>query len=116
MIDLQQKILERHRKAGNRCEYINVYGERCNNPSVQIAHRVVKGKTGRRVVKKLWFELFGEQLKLTSKKMDDIIHHKINTGASCIKHNDSFLVGIWRENKIKEMLKEIYIDLKQRRN
>ena len=100
MSDVRNKILERHQKANWRCEY---HG--CNERATQIAHIVNKGKTGRRVIKKLWYELFGEELK--GKRLDAVIHHDLNTAATCSKHNSYVLINIDKEDRIKELLCQI---------
>jgi hypothetical protein len=101
---IRDKINERHAIAGWKCEH-----PECNKPSQEIAHRIPKGKTGRRVVKKLWYEMFGEDLPLNGKKMDEIIHHKFNTAASCKKHNSYFVVNISNETAIFKILMDITI-------
>lgn len=101
MKTLEEKIEERHAEAGYICEYPG-----CNKRSEQIAHKINKGKTGRKAVKNLWFELFGEEIK-TVKQMDSIIHHRHNTRATCIKHNSYVLVNISNRIGMIEILKMI---------
>lgn len=108
MKTLGEKIHERHAKAGHICEYVYPDGRRCNKRSVQIAHRIPKGKTGRRAVQILWADLYKEKLNMFGERMDSIIHHDINTRATCIDHNSYVLINISNRVKMMEILGCIY--------
>ena len=106
MDEVQKKIMLKHLKAGNICEW-----KGCKNKSVQIAHRINKGKTGRRAVQIEWLDLFGEDVQLFSERMNDIIHHDFTTVATCIPHNSYVLINISKTLIIRILLKAIKEDL-----
>ena len=111
MIEARQNIIdacrEVHDRAGNICQH-----PRCQERSVQVAHSIPKGKTGRRRVKRRWAFLFQEHLTIHGKKMDSIIHHRFNVWSSCIKHNSYFLTLANSEPLFEDLLINIWDDLK----
>ena len=95
-----------HARAGNICEHPD-----CSKPSVQVAHTVVKGLEGRRRVRIYWGSNYNEDLKIWGEKMSSIIHHKLNTHASCIKHNSYFLTLGNSKVFFEELMKAIHLNL-----
>ena len=99
MRNLREKLDRRHALSGWTCE-------RCGADSTEIAHGISKGKHGRKSVRILWEILFGETL--TESQLDNIIHHDLNTYASCHNCNDYFNMHISHSEEITNKLKEIY--------
>ncbi len=94
-----------HLGASFQCEH-----PECCERSVQVAHSIKKGKTGRAKIKTFWGNRYKEDLKIWSKKMDAIIHHKFNTNASCINHNSWFL-RLGNKEKFEPLVERIHDDL-----
>ena len=97
---IRQKCEAIHERDLWRCQF---HG--CDNSSSEIAHRISKSKSNKRMIKDLIKEL---GLKL---KVDDIINHKFNLVASCKDHNDYFNIG-FRPVEVARLLKSIIEDLK----
>lgn len=103
MEELRQEIYERD---GYRCQYpgCNIMGYQ----SLQLAHRINKGKSSRQWIKSRIDGMFGTDL--SNKQIDEIIHHKKNIVSSCAKHNDYFNIAF--KPKIAEaLIIEIWNDL-----
>jgi hypothetical protein len=88
-----------HQRNGFLCE-------KCGQRSTQVAHGISKGKAGRKAVSLFWKVNYGKDL--SEKEIDDIIHHKFNTHASCVRCNDYFNIHISHAEEVKELLERIH--------
>ena len=95
--DDYDRMAEIHERDGYKCS--------CGKPSEQIAHRISKGKTGTKTVKRLVWELY--EIDLTMKETEEIfIHHPDNVRATCAKCNDSYNI-LFNEMAVLELVKKI---------
>jgi len=98
---IRQKCEMIHERAGWRCQFSG-----CKERSLEIAHRISKSKSNKRMIRDLIEEL---GLKI---KVDDVIHHNFNLVASCKAHNDYFNIG-FRPVEVAMLLKRIIDDLEE---
>jgi hypothetical protein len=84
---------------GYRCLYL---GCTDNSGHVEIAHGVGQGKRNVHMIRKLWYQMYGEII--ANVDAEKIIHDDDNLFTSCQKHNSYFDYSFNRE-RVKAFLK-----------
>lgn len=80
--DTKMKVFTRDGFTCQKCKKTYPVGE------LELAHRIMKGKTARRYIRNWYMVRFLRQL--SEKEIDGIIHHPLNLATSCRKCNSSF--------------------------
>lgn len=104
MTDIQRKLRLRHAQSGYKCE-------NCGEPSTEIAHKISKGKYGRKAIKLTWIKLFNYEM--TEKEIDEVVHHRLNTFSSCKSCNDYFNLHISQTQLVENLLRAIHTALSE---
>ena len=102
-LDTSESMQSVHQRAEYICQF-----EGCNKKSIMVSHRIKKGIQGRRSVKSYLREKYKFDIKVWSDLMGKIIHHRLNTVATCenFAHNSSFLVS--SKVKLYKLIDEIW--------
>lgn len=95
----KDNINKRHGKSGYCCD-------KCGKPSTEIAHGISKGEYGRKAIKLTWLKLFNYDLR--PREIDEVVHHYLNTFASCKQCNDSFNLHISQTELVEERVRAIH--------
>ena len=97
--EMQDKLMAIYDRDNYTCQ-------RCKQPASQIAHRIAKSQSNRKMLIKFY--------NIDKKDVDKIIHHELNMVAVCgLKCNDSYNIGFNRiavDKLIKEILQELKND------
>ena len=88
---MKQETLDKIEEIKIRDNYCCQYKSCDVRSNLEIAHRISKGKYGRRAIKNI---LQGKGIQYTEKTIDSIIHHPYNVVTSCKKHNDYFILNL----------------------
>lgn len=84
MITIEEKLKKIYNRDNWQCQ-------KCGEPATEIAHRIAKGKVNRHYIYNFIFREYGDFLK--EKQISEIIHHPLNTVASCRDCNSYFNIG-----------------------
>jgi len=74
---------------GFRCQYPEC--NRIGYMSLEMAHRISKGKDNVNYVMNFWYKNFSQMI--SNKKAEEILNHDLNLVSSCSKHNSYFNIG-----------------------
>ncbi len=96
--DTRRQVLE---AAHYKCEW-----PRCYRSATEVAHRIAQTEANASMVRRMWRELFGEDVSLQW-AWAHIIHNPRNLAASCQQHNSRFNCG-GHPGKCWEILKKIH--------
>lgn len=77
----------------------------CYRSAIEVAHCIAKTEANASMIRRMWRELFGEDITLAH-VWAHVLNHRLNLRASCRVHNDNFNVGN-NPGKCWEILKAI---------